>query len=715
MWSMWAYYAAVVVVGIGFLTLGVLWTVLGLAVAGAVVFGIRHYSMVVAKYREFTRKAAAFLFNKRSSEENQPGASGVEGTDRRWMFPNPSLSTTRREGFEALSECFLLLKRMTPFHSAALFEFDAETRLAYPRLYSTGSEVFRKDAVLSVGDGVVGYCLSSGKTVHYADFKGDAKLLGYYSGPEDIRSVIVLPLETADRRLGALVLDSTAADSFSARIDEIRHLVNMLSDLLVRVQREESILMRLEEDRTLKAMTERMAKSGVSVEQVADSLCNLAKDVFPADRVTFVVFDDVETQTAGRIPFSREPMANPSIVRFRSLKMIDRYVELVARTKKTIRLDDVWENGLMSLATGQNGVTMRSMLASPFVFDSQVVGVVLLESDHRRAFNAFHETAIGELVQHAATGVGRAIEYSRMEKTCALADAVPAAAEKIFTEPSIDAALDTIRARLSVSADVFEIQADRDVSVGIRSWDSAAGEWKAPTPAQSRVIETGEDMLRIEGNLTAIRDAHGEIPIGAEVVLALSASPSMQPFALFCLTFRSPLACESLSILDRIRTLIQIRLVLERRERQFGFLKVRDTLTGVLHTAAFESKLEETLQRVRAGGRMFQFLLVQPGRVFALKRTHGFAETVRRYASLCSEIERLAGPAATVGRVGPEDIGVIWEDGEESMKKVRAQIERLSDSLGFQIQVGCADGTADVECIASLIESASQVSATAVA
>src|SRR3989338_6394000 len=426
---MWTYYTAVVLVGIGFLTIGLLWTLAALGAGLGLFFGYRNRDAVIAKLRQSPEDIGKFL---RQTSRRAPAARArtVEQADRRWLFPETRMQDIRKEGFEALSESFLLLKRLAPYHSAALFEYDTDTRLAYPRIYSTSSDTFRRDALVSVSDGVVGYCLSSGKTVHYADFKGDARLLGYYTGSEEIRSVLVVPLDRAQRRLGALALDAKSPDAFAARMEEITHLANVLAELLVRVQREETLLMRLEEDRTLKAMTERMAKGGVSIEDVADSLCKLAKEVFPADRVTFVVFDDPASTPLGSVAAAGGSVTDSSIVRFRSLKMLDRYVELVSRTQKAIRLDDLWENGLMSLATGQTGLTTRSILAAPFVLESHVVGVVLVEADRRRAFTTFHETAIGELVQHAATAVARAIEYGRMEKTCAIADVVPARSEE---------------------------------------------------------------------------------------------------------------------------------------------------------------------------------------------------------------------------------------------------------------------------------------------
>lgn len=712
---MWVYYTTVVVVGIGFITIGLIWTLLILSAGLGIFFGFRNRATLAVKTKEWVSGLPQRLnfkipFRGKSAPAAKP--KSIEQADRRWMFPETKLSDIRREGFDALSESFLLLKRLAPFHTAALFEYDAETRIAYPRLFSTSAEGFRKDALLSVSDGVVGYSLSSGKTVHYADFKGDARLLGYYSSPEEIRSVIVFPLDRIDRRLGSLVIDSKTSDAFTANMDEIRHLANLLAELLVRVQREETLMVRLEEDRTLKAMTERMAKAGVSIEDVAESLCNLAREAFPAERVTFVVFDDPSTGPLGHLSSHPDPQRSSPIVRFRSLKMLDRYVELVARTRKTIRMDDLWENGLLSMATGQSGLTTRSILAAPFVFESQVVGVVLLEGDRRRAFNAFHETAIGELVSHASTAVARAIEYGRMEKTCAIADVVPAAADRIFSEPSLDPVADLLKEKFGVSAQVLEVLASKTGELSLRPWEHPESAPSAPSAFQRKSMETGSALVRIDGTVTPTKEMSGELPAGGDVVFPLaSGSHAQWPFGLFCLTLRSPLRSESLQILDRIRALIQIRLILERRERQFGFLKIRDPLTGIFHTAAFEKKLEERIRTAKQSGVPFHFLLIQPGRLSGLKRSHGFSECSRRYAALCSEVERLCGAKSTVGRVGADHVGVIWEDGVEALRSVQQQIERLSESLGFQIQTGAAEFPADADGKDSLIEAAARAPA----
>ncbi|OGH58559.1 MAG: hypothetical protein A3G34_11995 [Candidatus Lindowbacteria bacterium RIFCSPLOWO2_12_FULL_62_27] len=706
---MWTYYTAVVLVGIGFLTIGLLWTLAALGAGLGLFFGYRNRDAVIAKLRQSPEDIGKFL---RQTFRRAPAARArtVEQADRRWLFPETRMQDIRKEGFEALSESFLLLKRLAPYHSAALFEYDTDTRLAYPRIYSTSSDTFRRDALVSVSDGVVGYCLSSGKTVHYADFKGDARLLGYYTGSEEIRSVLVVPLDRAQRRLGALALDAKSPDAFAARMEEITHLANVLAELLVRVQREETLLMRLEEDRTLKAMTERMAKAGVSIEDVADSLCKLAKEVFPADRVTFVVFDDPASTPLGSVAAAGGSVTDSSIVRFRSLKMLDRYVELVSRTQKAIRLDDLWENGLMSLATGQTGLTTRSILAAPFVFESHVVGVVLVEADRRRAFTTFHETAIGELVQHAATAVARAIEYGRMEKTCAIADVVPAAADCIFSEPTLAPVLDLLKSRFGVAGKVYEVVAAKTGEVRLRPWEDPESEPVDTSLFQKNAIETRSALLRTDGKVSPAKEASGEIPAGSDLVFPLSAGQNAQwPLGLLCVSVKSPLRPESVLILDRIRSLIQIRLVLERRERQFGFLKVRDPLTGVYHTASFEKKLEDRIRRAKPTGERFHFLLVQPGRMPAVKRTHGFAEFARRYASLCSEIERLCGPHATVGRVGPDHVGVIWEEGAEALRPVRQQIEKLSEPLGFEVQTGVSEFPS-ADGVWALIETAAQAS-----
>lgn len=711
---MWGYYTAVVLVGIGFLTMGLGWTLLGLSAGLGSYFGFQYRREVAAGAADWLQRLPKVLsfqhnpFRKKAAERKS-----VEQTGRHWLFSAPTLADIRGEGFQALSESFLLLKQMTPFHSAALFEYDPETRLAYPRIYSTGAEGFRQDAILSVSDGVVGYCLSSGKTVHYNDFKGDSRLLGYYSSKEDIRSVIVFPLDRADRRLGALALDAKVPDAFSARIEEIRHVANLLAELLVRVQREESLLIRLEEDRTLKAMTERMAKAGVSLEDVAESLCKLAKDVFPADRVTFVVFDETTALPGGHHSEDRNLEPHSPIVRFRSLKMLDRYVELVARTLKTVRLDDLWENGLMSLATGQAGLSTHSILAAPFVFESQVVGVVLLESDRRRAFNTFHETAIGELVCHAAVAVARAIEYGRMEKTCAIADVVPSAADRIFSEPSLEPAMDLLKSRFNVTAAVFEVLEDKMGEIRLRPWETQDDEPAEATPFQKKSVEMGAALVRINGNVTPSKETAGVMPAGADIVFPLGGGNARRSFGLFCLSTRSDLRAETLQILDRIKSLIQIRLVLERRERQFGFLKVRDPLTGIFHTAAFEKKLEERIRQAKESVTPFQLIVIQSGRFSALKRSHGFAESLRRYATLCSEAERLCGTGAVVGRLGPSDLGVIWNDGAESLKWAKPQIERLSETLGFQIYCGHATFPQDADTKEALIQAAANIPAEA--
>lgn len=714
---MWAYYIGVVAIGISFLTIGFLWTTFWVGAGVGVFFGYRRREEFLAELRNAWQSFRQLNWRILNRLPKAAGKMRIEQARHRWMFPEPRLTEIRQEGFQALSESFLLLRRLVSYHSAALFEYDPDTRMAYPRIFSTNSESFRKDVILSVSDGVVGYSLSSGKIVHYADFKGDARLLGYYSSSEDIRSVIVLPLDRSDRRLGALVIDSTQTDAFSARQDEIKHLAVLFSELLVRVQREETLLVHLEEDRTLKAMTERMARAGVSIEEVAESLCTLAKEAFPADRVTFVVFDEVPGDPNAHakpcIPSRPRPASSqdaegnsksaPAIVRFRSLKMLDRYVELVGRTRKTIRMDDVWENNLMSLATGQMGLSTHSILAAPFVFEGNAVGVVLLEADRCRAFNAFHETAIGELVSHAATAVARAIEYARMEKTFAIADVVPAAADKIFGDPSLDALYDLLKSRFGVRAQVLEVLSEKTGEVRIRPW-----EFPEPVAAasqfQKKALETGAALVRVDGETFFVRDIHNEIPAGADILFPLdSGAHAQRPFGLFFLNLQTPMRAESLQILERVRSLIQIRLILERRERQFGFLKQRDALTGVFHTAAFEKKLEERIRRSQ--DTSFYLVLIQPKHA-ALKRTHGHAETVRRYSALCSEIERLYGPSATVGRVGPEDIGVIWEGRREELSAVKPRLDRLSETLGFQIQVGSAEFPRDAETSAALIESA---------
>lgn len=710
---MWGYYTAVVVVGIGFLTIGLGWTLLGLMIGIGGFYGFKHREVVRTRLREMKIRLRGWKTVSSKPANAPAGQKNVEQIERRWMFPEQKLADSRREGFEALSECFLLLKRMTSFHTAALFEFDSETRLAYPRMFSTSSEGFRKDSILSVSDGVVGYCLSSGKTVHYSDFKGDARLLGYYSTPDDVRAVAVFPLDRADRRLGALVIDSAAPEAFTPRLDEIRHVAGMLSEILVRVQREETLLVRLEEDRTLKAMTERMAKAGVSIEDVADSLCTLSRDVFPADRVTFVVFDDPAAGALGKAQMAApnpELVKNSSIVRFRSLKMLDRYVELVARTRKTIRLDDIWENGLMSMATGQAGITTRSILAAPFVFESQVVGVVLLESNRRRAFNAFHETAVGELVNHTSVAVVRAIEYGRMEKTCAIADVVPGAADRIFSEPTLEPLLELIRQRFGTEAGVFEILDSKSQDYKTRDWENPESESRPASPLQKKSIEAGGAFVRIDGKIVSLKEACGEIPAGSEAAFALSAGTHAQlPFGLFHLTLKTPIRAETLHILDRVRALIQIRLILERRERRFGFLQHRDPLTGIFHTAAFDQRLDERIRSARQSGGVFNLILIQPGRLFALKRTHSFAESSRRYAALSAEVERLCGPRAIVGRIGPEDIGVICDGDGETTRQLRTQIERVSETFGFQMVTGCAAFPADADSRENLVEAAARV------
>ncbi len=121
------------------------------------------------------------------------------------------------QDFQSLIE---LVSNVTDAFTAGVFLPSPAEGMLSLRIYHTLSDHLTTDARIARGQGLVGWVAEHGEPLNSVEFKHDISALGLYSGPEDIKSFMAVPIRTPEGT-GVLCIDSKRQYVFTPKVQKI--------------------------------------------------------------------------------------------------------------------------------------------------------------------------------------------------------------------------------------------------------------------------------------------------------------------------------------------------------------------------------------------------------------------------------------------------------------------------------------------------------------
>jgi signal transduction histidine kinase/DNA-binding response OmpR family regulator len=267
---------------------------------------------------------------------------------------------------------------------------------------------------LQPGEGLVGFVMGAGHSLNVADTRADSRHFKGVDGQTgvEMRSILTIPLRTAQRTVGVLQACATEAGRFeaadvtlvealgalaAAALENARLYEESQQEIADRKRAEDAVRQRNREVASLYAASQVLATS-LDLDVVLGRIVDQAAEVLSADNANVVLVDDqariIKTvQRAGVLP--------PRMAKSRPLGVTRR----VLQTGGPLLFDEVADDGVHNPDLVAAGV--RSYAAVPLRVEGQIRGVLLLHSVKPAAFAGKLEL-VTTFANHAAAAVANA-------------------------------------------------------------------------------------------------------------------------------------------------------------------------------------------------------------------------------------------------------------------------------------------------------------------
>lgn len=291
---------------------------------------------------------------------------------------------------ELLKKATDLIRLRFDFYHAGIFLKDESGEFVVIREATgeAGTQMKRIGHKLGVGSkSVVGYAAGNGKALVVNDTTRDAT---YYANPllPDTRAEAAIPLKVGERIVGVLDVQSKQAYSFAE--DSLRTLQILADQLAIAVVNSELFAEtqeHLAQHRLLHHITT-TAASGTTLEEALQSAVNGLQVTLGGDRVSILLADREKKtlQVRAAIGYSDD-------VYDMRIPIGNGITGWAAAHRRTLRINNVQEE-TRYVAGSAN---IRSEMAVPLVYRSELLGILNVESEQLSAYTETDEELLGTL------------------------------------------------------------------------------------------------------------------------------------------------------------------------------------------------------------------------------------------------------------------------------------------------------------------------------
>lgn len=291
---------------------------------------------------------------------------------------------------ELLKKATDLIRSRFDFYHASVFLKDMPGEFVVIREATgdAGAQMKRAGHKLGVGSkSVVGYVAGNGESLIVNDTARDAT---YYANPllPDTRAEAAIPLKIGDRIVG--VLDVQSKQSFAFAENNLRTLQILADQLAIAVVNSELFAEtqeHLAQHRLLHHITT-TAASGTTLEEALQSAVNGLQVTLGGDRVS-IMLADREKKTLQ----VRAAIGYADNVYEMHIPIGNGITGWAAAHRRTLRINNVQED-TRYIAGSAN---IRSEMAVPLVYRSELLGILNVESEQLSAYTETDEELLGTL------------------------------------------------------------------------------------------------------------------------------------------------------------------------------------------------------------------------------------------------------------------------------------------------------------------------------
>lgn len=236
-----------------------------------------------------------------------------------------------------------------------------------------GSKRGRRDITMRPGSGVAGQVMAEGIVINVSDTLTDPRYLPLGQGTQ-MRSLLVAPVQSGQRRLGTISVQSTTPHAFSADDEWLLATLGVQAALAIENARLFEIeRRRAEEAEALQHVTESLI-SRVNLREMLSAVIEAITTIANYKYVSIFLLEDGQLVAQAYKGYS-QPLPILSLTQGISGR--------VARTGQPVFAPDVRRDPDYVEAVS----TIRSLIGVPLIHTSQTLGVLVVESDAERGLD----------------------------------------------------------------------------------------------------------------------------------------------------------------------------------------------------------------------------------------------------------------------------------------------------------------------------------------
>lgn len=416
-------------------------------ITGLAVFGGLEYASVLTRTNYFSINTSAHLLalfllagfvgyafraQKRKSDELKESLAVYQRSKQNFSQINPGdeFKFIREEGRrqqiaesiinlqDAIHSVLADLHEILRAHTVILFTLDKKSGELKFRDAVSHSESINRSAVISMGEGILGWVFREKDALRLTNFAHPPENLVYYTKDEKIRSLVAVPVlrGSSQEVEGMLIVDSKAEGFFSPEDEKIIWL--SARQAMKEIETAETRQRELSEARVSHALykVSEILNASLNIEQVLDATMDCIFKIIEADFTALALYDE---QTG----VSTILRAVGKLVKYdiegKTFRADESLVGWVTSPERYLFYPDFKSRKIQKPIFGKNIQAVRNIgtfFCYPLVSGSDFLGSLTLTFEEDHALPEYERNALTTLARMAATSISNAYLHDRVAK-----------------------------------------------------------------------------------------------------------------------------------------------------------------------------------------------------------------------------------------------------------------------------------------------------------
>ena len=268
-----------------------------------------------------------------------------------------------------------------------------------------------REVALRLGQGITGWVAFHGRSQLVTDVSKDTR---YVRVRPSVKAEIATPMEENGQILGVINLDSDVPDGFDE--SDLALLERFTQEATAVMQR----LWQLQQLRDKARQLETLIGIGQSLvtkveeRELFETITRDARQITQARACGLYLFDSPRSVLRLVALADPEALAPLTPTRDQDLPLESSAVGSVLQTRKQLEFANVQSAEYLDVTDLPSDDKLRSMLATPLVFEGEVLGVLAVFTDHIHRFNNDEKRLCAALASLAAVALQNARLYARV-------------------------------------------------------------------------------------------------------------------------------------------------------------------------------------------------------------------------------------------------------------------------------------------------------------